>query len=136
MPLPVIGSILDLGTKLIDKLIPDPKQKAEALQKLQELQQSGDLTAMSQQVEINKIEASSGNKFAANWRPLVGYICAAGLAMQLVLGPLVQWGSTAIGHPVQAPKVETELLSTVLIGMLGLGGLRTIERLNGKANGQ
>lgn len=131
MAIPIIGSILEIGEKLIDKLIPDPKLKAEALLKLKELEQSGDLSVIAGQNEINKIEAASPTLFVSGWRPFVGWVCASALAAQLVLGPLLSWGSDLFGRPVRFPSLETELLTTLLVGMLGLGGMRTVEKLQG-----
>lgn len=133
MALPIIGSILDIGNKLIDKLIPDPKQKAEALLRLQELEQSGDLAVIAGQNEINKIEAANTSLFVSGWRPFVGWICGTALAVQLVVGPLVVWVATLSKHPVVLPAMQTELLTTLLVGMLGLGGMRTVEKLQGVA---
>lgn len=133
MALPIIGSILDIGNKLIDKLIPDPKQKAEALLKLQELEQSGDLAVIAGQNRINEIEAANPSLFVSGWRPMVGWVCASALGFQLVIGPMIVWGSELIGHPVHPPIMQTELLTTLLVGMLGLGGMRTVEKLQGVA---
>jgi len=134
MPLPIIGSILDIGEKLIERLIPDPKQKAEALLKLQELQQSGDLAVIAGQNKINEIEAASPTLFVSGWRPFIGWVCGSALAFQLVLGPLVMWASTIVHRPVALPVMQTELLTTLLVGMLGLGGMRTVEKLQGVAS--
>jgi hypothetical protein len=85
----LLDSILGIGEKLIDKLIPDPKAKAEALFKLKELEQSGDLTVIANQVEIAKLEAQNPSLFVSGWRPFVGWVCASGFAMQFVLLPLL-----------------------------------------------
>ena len=134
MGIPVLDSILGIGEKLVDKLIPDPKQKAEALLKLKELEQSGDLAVIAGQVEINKIEAASGLTFISGWRPAVGWVCAVALAFQLVASPILSWVSTLAGHPVVPPVLNVELLTTLLVGMLGLGGMRTVEKLQGVAS--
>jgi hypothetical protein len=134
MAIPIIDGILSIGEKLIDKLIPDPKQKADALMKLRELEQSGDLAVIANQVEINKIEATNSNLFVSGWRPFIGWVCGSALAFQLVLGPMVMWGSAIVGKPVALPVMQTELLTTLLVGMLGLGGMRTIEKLNNVAS--
>jgi len=136
MGLPIIGSILSIGEKLVDKLIPDPKQKAEALQKLAELEQSGDLAAMAMQAEINKIEASSSDRFIAGWRPAVGWVCAAGLAMAYIAGPFVALMVSLVGMfqgvPFVAPVIDMGTLSPILMGMLGMAGLRTYEKVRDK----
>lgn len=126
-------SILGIGEKLIDKLIPDPKAKSEALLKLKELEQSGDLAVMTAQSEINKIEASSSNPFVAGWRPFIGWVCGGALAVQLVVMPLGVWGAALTGHNIPAPKMDTELLTTMVISMLGLGGMRSFEKWKGVA---
>lgn len=129
MPLPIIGQVLDIGEKLIDKLIPDPKQKADALLKLKELEQNGDLAVIAGQNDINKIEAASSNVFIAGWRPMVGWVCAAALAVMLVLGPMLEWGSAATGHPMKAPVMPTETVMALVTSMLGIAGMRTYEKL-------
>jgi hypothetical protein len=132
--------IVGIGAKLIDKLIPDPKAKAEAMLKLKELEQAGDLAqlnadlaVMTSQSDINKIEAASPDRFVAGWRPFIGWVCGSALAVQLVLMPLGMWGAELAGHPVQAPRMETELLTTMVISMLGLSGMRSFEKMKGVA---
>lgn len=134
MPVPIIGSILKLGETLIERLIPDPKAKAEALQKLIEMEQKGDLQVIASQVEIAKIEAANPRMFVSGARPFIMWVCGTALAIQLVVGPLVVWGSSLAGKTVPLPIMQTELLTTLLVGMLGLGGMRTVEKLQGVAS--
>jgi len=129
-----ISAVFEVGAKLIDKLLPDPKQKAEALQKLHELDLSGDLSIIANQVEIDKIEAASPRLFVSGWRPFIGWVCGAALAFQLVIGPMIVWGSALAKRPIALPIMQTELLTTLLVGMLGLGGMRTVEKLNNVAS--
>lgn len=130
MAVPIIGGILAIGEKLIDKLIPDPKAKAEALQKLAELEQSGDLAVIAGQIEINKIEAASTDPFTSRWRPFIGWVCGSALAIQLIVAPLAVQISTIAGRPVPLVTMDVSLLTTLLVGMLGFGGMRTVEKLN------
>lgn len=123
--------VLGIGAKLIDKLIPDPKAKAEALQKLSELEQSGDLQVIAGQVEINKIEAASPNVFISGWRPAVGWVLAAGLAVMLVIGPLMAWGSALAGRPMEQPTMPVEVIMALSTSLLGLSGMRTWEKFKG-----
>jgi hypothetical protein len=129
----LLDSILGIGEKLIDKLIPDPKAKAEALFKLKELEQSGDLTVIANQVEIAKLEAQNPSLFVSGWRPFVGWVCASGFAMQFVLLPLLVGISAFFGHHIVVPELDLSVMVPMLLGMLGLGGLRTVEKLNGVA---
>lgn len=82
------------------------------------------------QIEVNK-EDSKGNAFQAGWRPLIGYICGAGLAYQFLGQPLLSWAS-GIWHIAPAPAIDAASLFTLLAGMLGLGALRTQEKLKDK----
>lgn len=125
-----VTAVLDLGGKIIDKLFPNPKDKADALMKLKELEQSGDLAVISAQLEVNKVEASSPRLFVSGWRPFIGWVCGVALSAQLIVGPIVVWVSAIAGKKIDLPAMETELLTTLLIGMLGLGGMRTVEKLN------
>jgi len=80
------------------------------------------------QVEINKIGAAHRSLFIAGWRPAVGYICALGLAFVFLVNPIVQW---LTGDP--GPAMPTDIMLELVIGMLGLSGLRTVEKLTGRA---
>ena len=125
-----ISSAFDLGSKIIDRVWQDPAKKAEAYLELRRLEQSGDLAIMAGQTEINKIEAANPNLFVSGWRPFIGWICGLGFAVQFILGPIGGWFTTLIGHPVLVPTLDLSTLSTLLIGMLGLSGMRTVEKLS------
>lgn len=131
MALDPLTATLNIGSKLIDKLFPDPAQKADALLKLKQLEQEGDLQAIAGQIEVNKIEAASTNMFIAGWRPFIGWVCGLALLYALVLSPLIMGFAAFAGHAIILPSLQTELLTTLLVGMLGLGGMRTIEKLSG-----
>lgn len=126
-----ISALLDVGSKLIDRLWPDPEKRAAAQLELLKLQQSGELATIAGQLEIGKAEASNPNVFVSGWRPFVGWTCASGLAIQFVIGPLVTWVSAFFGPLLVLPVMDMSVLMTLLVGMLGLGGMRTIEKLNG-----
>jgi len=131
MAIPIIGAVVDVVKTVIERTLPDPKMKAEALQKLTELEQSGDLAIIAGQVEINKIEAASSDKFTSRWRPAVGWVCVSALAIQMVVAPLAVQISTIAGRPVPMVVMDVSLLTTLLVGMLGFGGMRTVEKLQG-----
>jgi hypothetical protein len=135
MALPVIAipAILDIGSKLIDRLFPDHEKKAAAQVELLKLQQSGELAQIMGQLEINKAEAASSSMFVAGWRPAIGWICASALAYQFVVRPLALFVAAWLGHPLPDPPALDETLWQLLFGMLGLGGLRTYEKIKGKA---
>lgn len=132
-------NFLTLLFPILDKIIPDPKAKAAAQLEILKLQQEGEfreadnaLKAAQGQLEVNKVEAASGSGFVAGWRPLVGYVCAVGLAYQFVLHPLLCWFAAWKGVPIP-PRLDMDTLITILTGMLGLAGLRTGEKMKGVA---
>ena len=83
------------------------------------------------QGEINKVEAQHRNIFVAGWRPFIGWVCGFALAYNFVLRDLLIW---FLGQEQVPPALQMENLMTVLVGMLGLGGMRTFEKLKDKSN--
>ena len=136
-----VSAMFDVGGKLIDKLIPDPQAKAEAAFKLLQLQQTGELAELAAttdlakgQLEVNKAEAANPNGFTSGWRPAVGWVCATGLAVQFLVRPFVLWASDAGWHvKADFPSLDMGTLITLLAGMLGLGAMRTVEKVQGVA---
>ena len=80
MSLDPISAILNIGSKVIDRVWPDPTQAAAAKLELFKLQQSGELQQIMGQLEINKVEAGSASVFVSGWRPFIGWICGAACA--------------------------------------------------------
>ena len=127
-------------TQVLDKIIPDPQAAADAKLKALELAQKGDLAALDAelrlalgQLEVNKAEATTVT-FRGGWRPAVGWVCVVGLGYQFILQPLLPWVVALFGAQVPPlPAIDSETLMVLLTGMLGLGGLRTFERVKGKA---
>lgn len=126
--------------KVIDKVVPDPEAKAKAAYEMLQLRQAGefkqidaDLAAMQMQADVNRAEASSSDPFTSRWRPCVGYVCAAGLAYAAILEPLVRVIAPIVGYVGQLPAVDTAITMQILIGLLGLGGMRTVEKTRGAA---
>ena len=127
-------------TQVLDKIIPDPQAAAEAKLKALDLAQKGDLAALDAelrlalgQLEVNKAEATT-DMFRGGWRPAVGWVCVVGLGYQFILQPVLPWLVALFGAQVPPlPAIDNETLMVLLTGMLGLGGLRTFERVKGKA---
>lgn len=85
------------------------------------------------QIEVNKTEAANANLFVAGWRPAVGWICAGGLGTQFMVRPLLMWFSALIGHPVDFPELDGNLILGLLGALLGIGTMRTYEKTKGLA---
>lgn len=88
---------------------------------------------MQGQIDLNKTEAASGNPWSAGWRPAIGWVCASALFYQYLLAPLVMWAAELLGHPLPTPPTLDDMLWQLLFGMLGLGLLRTAEKIKGVA---
>lgn len=136
----LVDVILGPVAGLIEKYIPSSADKAAAQMELLKLQQSSEFQALDAQVklaqaqtDVNKVEGASTNIFIAGWRPFIGWVCGTGLAVQFLVGPLFTWIAALASHPVAFPQLDMGTLLTLLAGMLGLGGLRTVEKLQGKA---
>jgi hypothetical protein len=126
-------------TSIIDKVIPDEKEANAAKLRAMEMAQNGELKQLEADVElakgqmaINQVEAAQDN-FRGGWRPAVGWVCVFGLFYQFILQPLLPWIVALLGITVPPlPTIDTESLMVLLFGILGLGGLRTMERVKGK----
>lgn len=128
---------IELVKTVVDKF-PDPAQKAAAQLEIAKLEQSGELAKMAaenslaqMQTDVNKIEASSDDKFASRWRPFIGWICGIAFAYHFVAQPLLAFLLANSGHQIVLPAFDMDVLNTVLMGMLGLGGMRSFEKYKG-----
>ena len=134
MSLDPISAALDLGNTLITRIFPDPAQAANAKLELIKLQQSGELASMTAQTDINKAEASNPSLFVSGWRPAIGWVCAFALAYQYLLRPLSGTIATLFGITLPPLPGLDDNLWQLMMGMLGMGGLRTYEKTQGVAS--
>ena len=134
MALDPISAALDLGNTLITRIFPDPAQAANAKLELLKLQQSGDLAQMTAQTDINKVEASNSSIFVSGWRPAIGWVCALALAYQYLLKPLAMGILPNFGIAIAPLPGLDDNLWQLMMGMLGMGGLRTFEKVQGVAS--
>lgn len=128
-----IPPLLELGGSIISRLFPDPAEKARAELELLRMTQDGDLKQVLAQLEINAREAQSSSTFVAGWRPGAGWAGVAGLVYAAIGQPLLTWLASIKGWPLP-PAVDSELLLYVLGGMLGLGSLRSYEKVKNVAS--
>lgn len=130
MALDPVTALLDIGGKVIDRIWPDPTEAANAKFELFKLQQSGELSQIAGQLAINQEEAKNPSLFVSGWRPFVGWVCGFGLVYSFIGQPLLAWASINWGFTIP-PALDLGTLLTVLGGLLGLGSLRTVEKVNG-----
>ena len=129
MALDPVTAALDIGGKVIDRLWPDPAQRDQAKLALLNLQQSGELA----QISVNQEEARNPSVFVSGWRPATGWVCLSACAWNWIGLPILKAVLLIAGVTLDLSPADLTEMLPVLMGMLGLGGLRTLERLNGKA---
>ena len=122
MGIPLLDTVLDLIEKPLDRLIPDKNKQSEFKHEIQTKLIDQNLI----QAQINMEEAKHPSVFVSGWRPAVGWICAASLGYHFIVASILDiW--------LDVPSLETGPLMTILGGMLGLGGLRSLEKFKGVA---
>lgn len=124
----LLGPILEIGRTILDRFVPDPAKKAEAEMEILRMAADGELKQVIAQLEINAREASHPSVFVAGWRPAFGWCGALGFLYATVVQPMLVWYGTAKGWPAP-PDINLDLLWVVITGMLGIGGLRTFEKV-------
>jgi hypothetical protein len=129
MGIPLLSTVLDIVKGPLDKLIPDKGKKVEFQHMLEmELLKTG-----LAQMEVNKAEAQHASVFVAGWRPFIGWVCGVALAWHFMIFDILNWARIAFFPEALIPPAlgGSETLVTVLLSMLGLGGLRTVEKIKG-----
>ena len=120
----ILSSLIGPVTGLLDKFIEDKDQKNALAHEISTMAERHALEIAKGQLEVNKVEAAHKNLFVAGWRPAIGWICGFALLYSTILSPI-------IGIWLTVPAVDSSLLTTVLMGMLGLGAMRTAEKVKG-----
>ena len=111
-------------TGLLDKFIPDADEKAKLAHDIATMSQKHAQQIALEQIEVLKLDAK-GNWFQSSWRPLAGYVCVLGLMVNFLISPM------AAGFGVEIPQADASVMMPLLLGMLGLGGARSFERVKG-----
>ena len=120
----IVASLVGPVTGLLDKFIEDKDQKARLSHEIATLAEKQSHEALKGQLEINKMEAAHKSLFVAGWRPAIGWICALGLLYNTIIVNL-------LGIWLEVDPVDTTLLVPVMMGLLGLGAMRTYEKTKG-----
>jgi|TARA_B100000900_G_C20037356_1_gene496531 hypothetical protein len=122
----IVASLVGPVTGLLDKFIEDKDQKNALAHEIATMSEKHSHEALKGQLEINKMEAAHKSLFVAGWRPAIGWICALGLLYNTIIANIISiW--------VAVPEVDTTLLVPVMMGMLGLGAMRSYEKVNSVA---
>lgn len=124
-----IDDAIAAGLQIVSKFVPDPAAKLQAEAEMRAALMAWDAS----QNKVNEAEAASGNLFIGGWRPAIGWVCAGAVAYTYLLVPIGMWVGFVIGKPIPKPPVLDGNLWELMLGMLGLGGMRTWEKLKGVA---
>lgn len=138
MALDPLTAILNLGNSILDRVLPDKAANDAAKAQLLASQLNGEVAQIIAQAQIDEVEAASQNIFVSGWRPAVGWACAVAFTYAYILQPAIKVVAVlAHNHfdPNLFPVANTSDMMPVLLGMLGLAGARTFEKVNGVGNG-
>ena len=108
-------------TSLLNRVIPDKDQANALAHEIATISQKHAQESVLAQLEVNKVEAAHKSLFVSGWRPAIGWICGFALMYSTILAPI-------LGIWFTVPPVDSSLLTSVLMGMLGLGAMRTVEK--------
>ncbi len=140
MALDPVSLLLEVGGKVIDRIWPDPAQAASAKLELLKMQQTGELAQLAAdtelakgQIKINEAEAASSSLFIGGWRPFVGWACGGAFAWNWIGLPVARLIGVLVDHPIVLAQADMTEMLPVLLGMLGLGGMRSWEKSKGVA---
>ena len=118
----VITGIIDKVVDNVDRFTLDKEEKANLIAEINKAQ-----------LEVNKVEAGSTNIFVSGWRPFVGWTCGIALCYHFVLQPFLVFLLYSFGYQIDLPAFQMETLTTILFGLLGLGGMRSLEKVKRSA---
>ena len=128
----ILSALIGPATELAGKFIADKDQAAQLAHDLTTMADKHAQQAMLAQIEVNKAEAASGSVFKGGWRPFIGWVCGVAFAYHFVLQPFIVFVVAAAGITIpELPTFDMGSLMTVMMGMLGLGGLRSYEKKQG-----
>jgi Holin of 3TMs, for gene-transfer release len=132
----ILGGLIDPVTDLIGEVVVDKDKKREIELKLQEIVDRADARYHEElmgQIQTNQIEASHASVFVAGWRPFIGWTGGVGLAYSFVLAPFIEFVARANGYVQEMPTPDATQLMTLIMAMLGVGAMRSYDKVHGTA---
>ena len=128
----LVSAVLPAVTKVVERFLPEDKEARANAERSLKAQLTTHLAKIDlAQLDINKQEAAHRSVFVAGWRPFIGWTCGIALAYNYVLQPILIFVLAQTGHLMNLPSMDLNEIMPVLMGMLGLGGLRTFEKYKG-----
>ena len=127
----MIEALIGPISSLLDKFIADKDQKAKLAHEVATMAQRHAQELAKAQLEVNKAEAAHNSMFVAGWRPAVGWCCVLGMAGNFLVIPMTNFVLALMAIEVVIPLIDLETMMPVLMGMLGLGAMRSYEKVKG-----
>ncbi len=125
---PAIDAVSAVGN-VVDQLFTSDEEKAQAAILMEKIRQKPQLL----QAEINRVEAGHRSLFVAGWRPFIGWVCGFGFLWAFLLHPLFEWIVVLRGLDIVAPGIITDNMMELVLALLGLGTLRSVEKMTGRS---
>lgn len=122
---------INAGLQIIGKFIPDKDAQAKAAAEYNAAMLAADTQLAIAQTEVNKVEAANEHIFVSGARPFILWVCGVALAYHFILQPLLVFLMATFGHTFALPTFNMDALNTILMGMLGLGSMRSFEKIKG-----
>jgi len=129
--LPILSAILPIAETVIDRVIPDKNAKAKAMRDMEKALVDAHNKGALAQLEINKVEAAHRSVFVAGWRPFIGWCGGLAICWHFILQPITIFALGIFELPYDLPVFEMESLMTIIMGILGIGGMRSFEKFKG-----
>lgn len=127
----LLTALIGPVTGLLDKFIEDKDKKNAIAFELATMAEKHAQELSAAQLEVNKVEAAHKNLFVAGWRPAVGWVCCLGMASNFIVVPITNFILAITNTNIVVPLIELSEMMPVLLGMLGLGAMRTVEKAKG-----
>jgi hypothetical protein len=127
----LISSLVAPVSGLLDKFIEDKDQRAALAHEIATLADKQANEQALAQIQLNSVEAAHHSLFVAGWRPAVGWVCALAMLLNFILIPFINLGLEFAGLELHLDLIDMQTMLPVLFGMLGLGGMRTAEKIKG-----
>lgn len=129
----IVDTIIGTIGNVLDRVIPDTNKRKEAQEELERAVNNQEFQLALEQIKVNAIEAASDDKFTKRWRPFIGWNCGLSFSLHFVIFPILNWVILVFGYPAIVVPFDMQSLMYALFGLLGLGGLRTYEKIKGVA---
>lgn len=127
----MVGPLAALFDDVLKRVVPDQTERLKISAELQATMATQEFQAAAAQMAVNQEEAKRESLFVSGWRPFIGWTCGFAFAYHFVLQSLLKMIFAAFGHRIDLPNISMSEMTPVMMGMLGLGAMRSYEKVAG-----